>query len=85
MDLTATVLGTDVMSTTQNTITLHRSPDSKCWFAVFSGPHAAEIIDLFDTAAMPLPWCHTARAEDVLRSQVKANPDCKVLLSDVEV
>jgi hypothetical protein len=73
------------MSQEQNTITLHRSPDSKCWLAVFSGPHAAEMVDLFGTATMPLPWCHTAKAEDVLRSQVRANPYCMVTISDVEI
>jgi hypothetical protein len=73
------------MNTEQNTITLYRCPSGKCWVAVFGGPQLKEFIDAFGTNTFPLPWCDTAKAEDVLRSQVRANPYCHVVVSSVEV
>jgi hypothetical protein len=73
------------MKNEQNTITLYRCPSGKCWVAAFGGLQLTDYIEAFGTNMFKLPWLHTAKADDVLRSQARAHPYCKVVISDVEV
>lgn len=53
-----------VESWAANTITVHLSETG--WCATFGGPHAAEIVELFDTATLPLPFTAQAPLQMVL-------------------
>jgi hypothetical protein len=53
------------------------------WFCRYEGPHADEVVRLFGTATLPLPWTAAASAETVLsavQAQVKKNWEvCEVV------
>ena len=57
----------------QNSIILSLGRDS--WLATFTGPHTANIVELFGVDTIPLPYTEQADA-DYVRSEIQAsNPD----------
>ena len=57
----------------QNQIILYTRKNS--WVAQFVGPHAQEIIRLFGTDVLPLPFTPTANPELVRETVEHRNPD----------
>lgn len=65
---------------TENVIVIDLREDG--YVAIYSGPHAAEIRELFGTDCLPLPWTSYAHPVEVLADQVKRNPGVAVRLSE---
>lgn len=62
----------------QNTITLKIENGS--WMAIFSGPHAAHVQDLFGTKTIPTPFL-AAAGEDIVRNSIAdLNPGVDIVL-----
>ncbi len=59
-----------------NTIEIHRG--STGWLATYHGPHANEIIELFGTTTLPLPWTLRAPVGVVLNDLRARTPDATI-------
>ncbi len=59
-----------------NRIVLTRG--NKSWNATFYGPHADNILGLFGTRTLPLPFAVNALPETVLQEIELNNPHCSV-------
>ena len=51
-----------------------------CWLAKHTGPHAARIIELFNTDTLPLPYTLEASSTLVLSELVERNPGVGVFI-----
>lgn len=62
----------------ENKITLAKSPTG--WQAIYTGPHAASIVGLFETNSIPTAFTSQALAADVLSAIRKLNPTVNVVV-----
>ena len=68
-----------IPSAMTNTITLYNTPTG--WIADMSqSAEAADILDLFHTYHLPLPFTSAADARAVLAATIKLNPTATVIL-----
>lgn len=64
----------------QNAIQVHLGPQG--WNATYTGPHAAEIVELFDTCTIPLPFTSQAPLGMVLADLQARSPGVAVFHFD---
>ncbi len=62
-----------------DTVRLKHTPDG--WIAIWTGPHSAEVWELFGTNVLPTGFTAGAEASMVLAEISKLNPDVVVLLA----